>query len=171
MQYKLSHEEIDKRKLSLANYLLSDNYIFKSKYDIDYRDLYCNLLPDLLAEDILYVNEGFGFGCFFVLPSHEEWLVLTDKEADEGVEIACDCYCDSDCEYEWFMAAYPEDAWKLVEKHGRGIALSSHNGKEIKISNDYFAYQCNDKEAYRCLYSKYGELGDGSSPKEKERSL
>ncbi len=166
---KLSYEEIDKRRLSLAKWLLSDEYEFIDRFIRDYTDDYCNPLPELLAEDILYCH----FGSFYVLPTHEEWAILTDKEADDYVKDACDSYCDSDCEYQWFMASYPEDAWKLVEKYGRGIALSAYDQRERQISDVYFAYQNTNEDTSRYYYSKYGEIRDESSPEktDKERGI
>ena len=166
---KLSYEEIDKRRLSLAKWLLSDEYAFRDNLIMDYSDDYCNPLPELLASDILYCH----YGSFYVLPTHEEWAILTDKEADEFVKDACNVYCDSDCEYQWFMASYPEDAWKLVEKYGRGIALSAYDQIEHQISDDYFAFQNTNVDTSRYYYSKYGEIGDDSSLKktDKERGI
>ena len=76
----------------------------------------------------------------------EEWLVLTDEEADALQDEYLESYLD-DCIYpqlpELARSYFDEEAWKRDAKYdGRGHFLASYDGEEIE-EMDLFLYRIN----------------------------
>jgi len=77
----------------------------------------------------------------------QEYLVLTDSEADERWEESLDSYID-DCiipELPGFAAQYfDEEKWKRDARFdGRGHCLSGYDGQEYEAAHGLFIYRIN----------------------------
>ncbi len=77
----------------------------------------------------------------------QEYMVLTDSEADERWEESLDSYID-DCiipEIPEFAAEYfDEEKWKRdARRDGRGHCLSGYDGTEHEAAHGLFIYRTN----------------------------
>ena len=115
---------------------------------LQYADLYCQderinalalhleIPPDEIKDE---ANNRYAVG-------REEYLVLTDSEADVAHDEALESYID-DCVLseipEYLQMYFDRDAWKRDARHdGRGHALSPYDGRENE-SGEFFIYRTN----------------------------
>lgn len=106
-------------------------------------------LSQYLECDADEISESSYDDCVFDAEGGE-YLVLTDREADDRWDESLESYIDEciiDQLPEAYQSYFDREAWKSDARYdGRGLSLSSYDGEEIEEVVDgeyYFIYRTN----------------------------
>ena len=136
-----------RRALALKQFLNEDFFIFEDKaYEgtlDEAEELFSHMDGDITFEDFLgrtFVEVEEIDGDDY----RNDYLVLTDSEADKKWEEALDSYLE-ECVYDtipdWIKGYFDEEAWKRdARMDGRGHSLATYDGHEHyeTIENEEF---------------------------------
>jgi hypothetical protein len=122
------------------------NRIYDESGEVDDRRLAAFLLFKHSQGDVIRPDdvEIAKYDDFVLSYGREDYLVLTDSDADDRWDESLDSYIDGCMEIpEHIMPYFDREAWKSDARHdGRGHCLASYDGDEHE-SRDYFIYRVN----------------------------